>query len=136
MKKMIGLVALCVIGFVVVASAQEAAPAPAAAPAASPLESAASSVAAAVAPAAQAVASAVETAVAGEITVKGKVSVVKDADGALQAIYINPEEGHGYKIDTVNGDGKLLADKGGQIVEVKGVDANRLFNVKSISVVE
>ena len=38
--------------------------------------------------------------------------------------------------DLVNGEGKTLADKDGKIVEVVGVDANRLLNVKSVTVVE
>ena len=70
------------------------------------------------------------------VTVKGNVSVVKNADGTLQAIYINPVEGHGYKVDILNGAGKNLADKAGQIVEVTGVDVNRLLNVKTISAAE
>ena len=140
MKKMIGLVALCVIGLAVAAWAQEPAAAPAAAPApasaAASLEAAATAAAEAVAPAVQAAASAVEAAVAPEITVKGKVSVVSGADGAVQAIYINPMDSHGYKVDLVNGEGKALADKGGKIVEVTGMDVNRLLNVKTITVVE
>ena len=130
MKKMIGIVALGVFGLAVsmsfaqipVADAPAAVEAPAEAVAAPVVEA----VAAPVAP------------VAEEITVKGEVSVVNGPDGALQAIYINPAdpESHGYKVDIVNGEGKTLADKDGQIVEVVGVDANRLLNVKSAAVVE
>ena len=80
---------------------------------------------------------AVEAAAPAEIiTVKGEVSVVNGPDGALEAIYINPAEGHGYKVDIVNGTGSTLADKDGKIVEATGVDANRLFNIQSVSVVE
>ena len=117
MKKSIGMVALCAIGLAASTSlAQVSAPAEAAA-----------------APEA-----AVETpaAAAQDITVKGEVSVVKGADGALQAVYINPAEGHGYKVDIVNGEGKTLADKDGKTVEAVGVDANRLFTIKTIAVME
>lgn len=123
MKKMIGMVALSVIALAVAASAQvPAAPAPAAA-------APAAAVAAPAAPVA---------APAGEITIKGKVSVVNGPDGALQAVYINPADpmSHGYKVDIVNGEGKTLADKHGKIVEAKGVDANRLFTINAITVVE
>ena len=75
-------------------------------------------------------------AAAAEITVKGEVSVVSGADGALQAVYINPAEGHGYKVDIVNGEGKTLADKDGKTVEAVGVDANRLLTIKTIAAVE
>ena len=77
-------------------------------------------------------------AAAEEITVKGEVSVVNGPDGALQAIYINPADpdSHGYKVDIVNGEGKTLADKDGKIVEAAGTDANRLFTIQSITVVE
>ena len=127
MKKMIGMVALCVIGLAVSTSlAQISAPAEAvAAPAAAAVEAPVAAVAAPVA-------------AAEEITVKGEVSVVNGPDGALQAIYINPADptSHGYKVDLVNGEGKTLADKAGQIVEVIGVDANRLLNVKSVTAAE
>ena len=73
---------------------------------------------------------------AQEITIQGEVSVVNGPDGALQMIFINPAEGHGYKIDLVNGEGKTLADKDGKIVKATGVDVNRLFNVASVAVVE
>ena len=130
MKKMIGMVALSVIALAVAASAQvPAAPAPAAAAPAAAVAAPAPAVAAPVAPVA---------APAGEITVKGKVSVVNGPDGALQAVYINPADpmSHGYKVDIVNGEGKTLADKHGKIVEAKGVDANRLFTINAITVVE
>ena len=104
-----------------------AAPAPAAAAPAAAVAAPAPAVAAPVAPVA---------APAGEITVKGKVSVVNGPDGALQMIFINPAEGHGYKIDLVNGEGKTLADKDGKIVEAFGTDANRLFTIQSIVVAE
>ena len=127
MKKMIGMVALCVIGLAVSTSlAQISAPAEAvAAPAAAAVEAPVAAVAAPVA-------------AAEEITVKGEVSVVNGPDGALQAVYINPAdpESHGYKVDVVNGEGKTLADKDGKIVEAVGTDANRLFTIKSITVVE
>ena len=127
MKKMIGMVALCVIGLAVSTSlTQISAPAEAvAAPAAAAVEAPVAAVAAPVA-------------AAEEITVKGEVSVVNGPDGALQAIYINPAdpESHGYKVDVVNGEGKTLADKDGKIVEAVGTDANRLFTIKSITVVE
>lgn len=127
MKKMIGMVALCVIGLAVSTSlAQISAPAEAVAAPAAAVEAPAAAVAAPVA------------AVAEEITVKGEVSVVNGPDGALQAVYINPAdpESHGYKVDVVNGEGKTLADKDGKIVEAVGTDANRLFTIKSITVVE
>lgn len=127
MKKMIGFVASCVFGLAVSSSlAQISAPAGAAAAPAAAVEAPAAAVAAPLAAAAQ------------EITVKGKVSVVNGTDGALQAIYVNPADpmSHGYKVDLVNGEGKTLADKAGQIVEVIGVDANRLLNVKSVTVAE
>ena len=111
MKKMIGMVALCVVGLSV-ASATVRAEAPAV------------ETAVVAAPAAQ------------DVTVKGTVSVVNEADGALKAIYINPAEGHGYKVDIVNGEGKTLADKNGKVVEVVGVDANKLFTIKSVTVAE
>ena len=127
MKKMIGFVASCVFGLAVSSSlAQISAPAGAAAAPAAAVEAPAAAVAAPLAAAAQ------------EITVKGKVSVVNGTDGALQAIYVNPADpmSHGYKVDLVNGEGKTLADKAGKIVEVIGVDANRLLNVKSVTVAE
>ena len=127
MKKMIGIVALCVFGLAVSSSlAQISAPAGTAAAPAAAVETPAAAVAAPAAAAPQ------------EITVKGKVSVVNGTDGALQAIYINPADpmSHGYKVDLVNGEGKTLADKAGKIVEVIGVDANRLLNVKSVTVAE
>ena len=127
MKKMIGMVALCVIGLAVSTSlAQISAPAEAvAAPAA-------------VAVAAPAAAVAAPVAAAEEITVNGEVSVVNGPDGALQAIYINPADpdSHGYKVDIVNGEGKTLADKDGKVVSAVGTDANRLFTIKSITVAE
>ena len=121
MKKTIGFAVLSLIGMAMAASAQApCAPAAVETPAA---------VEAPVAPVA---------AVAEEITVKGEVSVVNGPDGALQAIYVNPADpaSHGYKVDIVNGEGKTLADKDGQIVEVVGVDANRLLNVKSVAAAE
>ena len=122
MKKMIGFAVLSLIGMTMAASAQ-APDATAEAPAAI---------------AAPAAAVAAPVAAAEEITVKGEVSVVNGPDGALQAVYINPAdpESHGYKVDIVNGEGKTLADKDGKIVEATGVDANRLFNIQSVSVVE
>ena len=116
MNKSIGFFALSLIAFALAANAQE--PAAPAAPAAAP---------AVAAPAAAAPA---------ENTIQGEVSVVNGPDGALQMIFINPAEGHGYKIDLVNGEGKTLADKDGKIVKATGVDANRLFNVASVAVVE
>ena len=122
MKKMIGFAVLSLIGMTMAASAQAPdatveAPAAIAAPAA---------------------AVAAPVAAAEEITVKGEVSVVNGPDGALQAIYINPADpdSHGYKVDIVNGEGKTLADKDGKIVEAAGTDANRLFTIQSITVVE
>ncbi|MGD9780946.1 MAG: hypothetical protein AB7V14_02200 [Kiritimatiellia bacterium] len=130
MKKLIGMVALFALGFAVAsASAQDLAPAEESV--AAPVEAAVEAIAAPVAEAAAPV-----VAAAVEITVKGEVSVVNGADGALLAIYVNPTEGHGYKIDIVNGEGKTLADKDGKTVEAVGVDANRLFTVKTIAVVE
>ena len=111
MNKSIGFFALSLIAFALAANAQE--PAAPAAPAAAP---------AVAAPA--------------EITIQGEVSVVNGPDGALQMIFINPAEGHGYKIDLVNGEGKTLADKNGKVVEATGVDANRLFTIATIAVVE
>ena len=127
MKKMIGMVALCGFGLAVSTSlAQMSVPAEAVAAPAAAIEAPVAAVAAPVA------------AVAEEITVKGEVSVAVGPDGALQGIYINPADpmSHGYKVDIVNGEGKTLADKDGKIVEVVGVDANRLLNVKSVTVVE
>lgn len=128
MKKSIGLVAVCVFGLVVV-SALAQVPAAPVAPVAAPV------VAAVEAPVA-AVATAVAAVAAQDITVKGKVSVINNPDGTLKLIFINPAEGHGYKVDIVNGEGKTLADKQGKIVEAVGVDANRLFTIKTITVVE
>lgn len=146
MKLTIGLVALCVIGLAMATvnaqtpSGCGGAAAPVAQAVAAPLEAAAAAAQTAVAPAVEATAAAIATAAAPaaqELTIKGKVSVVAGPDGALQAIYINPPEpAHGYKVDIVNGEGKTLADKAGKIVEAVGVDVNRLFNVKSITVVE
>ena len=120
MKKMIGIVSLCVFGFAAMAGAQvvvaPAADAAVAAPAA-----------AVEAPAADA---------AAELTIRGEVSVVNGPDGALQMIFINPAEGHGYKVDIANGEGKTLADKDGKVVSATGVDANRLFTIRTIAVVE
>ena len=123
MKKMIGFAVLSLIGMTMAASAQAPVAAEAEAPAAI---------------AAPAAAVAAPVAAAEEITVKGEVSVVNGPDGALQAVYINPAdpESHGYKVDVVNGEGKTLADKDGKIVEATGVDANRLFTIKTITVVE
>ena len=118
MKKMIGIVSLCVFGFAAMAGAQVVVAPAADAAVAAPVEEAA----VAAAPAA--------------ITIRGEVSVVNGPDGALQMIFINPAEGHGYKVDLVNGEGKTLADKDGKIVKATGVDANRLFNVASVAVVE
>lgn len=114
MKKL-GLIALLTIGCAAVACAQA-------------LETLAEPVAAA-APLESAPAPAV-------ISVQGAVSVVNGPDGALQAIYINPAEGHGYKVDILNGEGKTLADKDGQTVQATGIDADRLFNIQSVSVAE
>ncbi|MBU1909112.1 MAG: hypothetical protein KJ726_03605 [Verrucomicrobia bacterium] len=75
-------------------------------------------------------------ATAEEITIKGRVSVVKEMDGSVKAIYVNPEMGHGYKVDLQNGEGKTLADKHGKTVEVTGVDANMLFNIRVITVLD
>ena len=116
MNKSIGFFALSLIAFALAANAQE--PAAPAAPAAAP---------AVAAPAAAAPA---------EITIQGEVSVVNGPDGALQMIFINPAEGHGYKIDLVNGEGKTLADKDGTTVEAVGVDANRLFTIRAVTVPE
>ena len=115
MKKMLGLAALSVIALAMVAGAQETAAPVAAAPA---------------------VAAPAEAAAPAEITIEGVVSVVLGPDGAAQLIFINPAEGHGYKVDLVNGEGKTLADKNGKTVKATGVDANRLLNIKSIAVVE
>lgn len=115
MNKVIGILVLSLIGLALTAFAQVA-PAPVAA--AAPVVAA---------PAA---------AVPADITIKGEVSVVKGPDGAAQVIFINPAEGHGYKVDLVNGEGKTLADKDGKIVEATGVDANRLFNIKTVTVVQ
>ena len=133
MKKMIGIVSLCVFGLAVASALAQVPAAPAAAPVAAPAAVVAAPV---VAPAA--VVAAPVAAAAQEITVKGKVSVVNGPDGALQAIYINPADpmSHGYKVDIVNGEGKTLADKHGQTVEAVGVDANRLFTIATITVVE
>ena len=120
MKKMI---ALCVFGLALSTSFAQipAAPAVDAAPVAAAVETAVAAVAAP----------------AGEITIKGEVSVVNGPDGALMVIFINPADGtHGYKVDIVNGEGKTLADKDGKIVEATGVDANRLFTIQTITVVE
>lgn len=145
MKKTIGMVALCVIGLAMATASAQApsgcggAAAPPAQAVAAPLEAAAAAAQPVVAPAVEATATAIATAaapVAEELTIKGKVSVVTGPDGALQAIYINPREGHGYKVDIVNGEGKTLADKAGKIVAATGVDVNRLFNVKTVAVVE
>ena len=130
MKKSIGTIAVCAFGFAV-ASASAQALAPAEEAVAAPIAAAEEAIAAPIAEAAAPVAAAAE-----EITVKGEVSVVTGADGALLAIYINPEEGHGYTVDIVNGEGKTLADKDGKIVEAIGVDANRLFTIKTIAVME
>jgi hypothetical protein len=151
MKKMIGMVALCVFGLVVASAlaqvpaaapvaAPEAAVAAPVAPVAAPVaavEAAAASVEAAAASVAASATAAVEAA-PQSLTVKGKVSVVNGPDGMLQAIYINPAEvgSHGYKVDIVNGEGKTLADKNGQTVEAVGVDANRLFTIATVTVVQ
>ena len=123
MKKMIGFAVLSLIGMALVAGAQApCAPATAETPAAV---------------AAPAAAVAAPVAAAEEITVKGEVSVVNGPDGALMVIFINPADGtHGYKVDIVNGEGKTLADKDGKVVEATGVDANRLFTIQTITVVE
>ena len=95
--------------------------------------------AAAVAPAVAAPAAAVEAPAAdaaAELTIRGEVSVVNGPDGALQMIFINPAEGHGYKVDIANGEGKTLADKDGKVVSATGVDANRLFTIRAITVAE
>ena len=36
----------------------------------------------------------------------------------------------------MNGEGKTLADKDGKVVSATGVDANRLFTISAITVVE
>jgi hypothetical protein len=125
MKKMTGWILACLLVSAVGASAMECGGTAAAAPAAPAVSAPAA--APAVVPAA--------TPEAQPLTIKGKVSVVKGPDGALQAIYLNPAEGHGYKVDIVNGTGKTLADKAGQTVEATGVDVNRLFNIQTITVV-
>ncbi|MBP7828385.1 MAG: hypothetical protein KA248_00560 [Kiritimatiellae bacterium] len=102
--------------------------------AAAATEAAAEQVTAATEAAVEQVASTVESAQA--MTLKGRVSVVKEADGTIRAIYINPETGHGYKVDLKNGEGMTLADKHGKVVEVTGADVNMLFQVKTITVVE
>ena len=107
MKKMIGLVALCVLVSPCLG------PRPSSRHAGTPIAATAAAIEASVAAAAAPVAAPA----AQEFTVKGKVSVVNGPDGALKFIFINPEEGHGYKVDLVNGEGKTLADKHGKIVE-------------------
>jgi hypothetical protein len=80
---------------------------------------------------------AVEAPAAQELTIQGEVSVVNGPDGALQLIFINPADSlHGYKVDLVNGEGKTLAEMDGQVVEAVGVDANRLFTIHTLTVVE
>jgi len=119
---------LCVIGLAVSTALAQA---PGAVAPAAP-----ATAAAVVSPAAPVVAAGA-TATAQEITIKGKVSVVNNPDGTLKLIFINPPAPeHGYKVDLVNGEGKSLADKHGKIVEASGVDANRLFTIKTITVVE
>ena len=98
------------------------------------VESAVTEAAAATESALEKVATAVEG--AQEMTLKGRVSVVKDVDGSVKAIYINPEIGHGYKVDLQNGEGKTLADKQGKTVEVTGMDVNMLFQVKTVTVLD
>jgi hypothetical protein len=126
MKKMIGMIALCVVGLAVSSTLAQAPAMPEsiAATAAAIEASVAAAAAPVAAPAAQ------------ELTLKGKVSVVKGPDGTLKFIFINPAEGHGYKVDIMNGEGKTLADKHGKTVEAVGVDANRLFTIKTITVIE
>ena len=119
MKKMLGSLALSLIGLALTAGAQV--PAAPVVPAAAP---------------APAIAAPATAPAPVEITIKGEVSVVKGPDGAVQVVFINPAEGHGYKVDLVNGEGKTLADMDGKIVEATGVDANRLFNIKSVTVVQ
>lgn len=146
MKKMIGVVALLVFGLVV-ASALAQAPAAPVAPVAAPEAAVAAPAAPVAAPVAAVEAAAASVAASAtaaveaapqSLTVKGKVSVVNGPDGTLQAIYINPAEvgSHGYKVDIVNGIGKTLADKHGQTVEAVGVDANRLFTIATVTVVQ
>ena len=76
-------------------------------------------------------------ATAQEITIKGRVKVwLKELDGSVLAIYINPETGHGYKVDLQNGEGKTLADKDGKTVEATGVDVNMMFNIRVLTVLD
>ena len=111
-----------------------------AAPVAAPVEAAvmeAAPVEAAVTEAAPVEAAPVAAAVTvQEITIVGRVSVVNNPDGTLMAIYINPEMGHGYKVDVQVGEGKTLADKQGKTVEATGTDENRLFTIKAIKVLD
>ena len=122
MKAMIGLVALGLIGLSVISANAQAV---------SGCGQAAPTKAAVTAPADPAAVPAAQ-----EITIKGKVNVVKGEDGAVKFIFINPAEGHGYKVDLVNGEGQTLADKAGKMVEVTGMDVNRALNVQTITVVE
>lgn len=125
------IVLALVVGIFVVAGiaqAQEVAAPVAAA------EEAVAEAAAVAEPVAEQAVAAVEAAPA--MTLKGRVSVVKEADGTVRAIYINPELGHGYKVDLQNGEGKTLADKHGKTVEVTGADVNMLFQVKTITVLD
>jgi len=74
---------------------------------------------------------------APELTIQGRVSVVTGPDGAVQVIFINPADAsHGYKVDLVNGEGSSLSDKDGMVVKATGTDANRLFTIQTLTVVE
>ena len=130
MKKMSGMFALCVVGLSIASAFAQDPAAPVAATPAVPEQ--APVIAAPAAPVAQ-------PAAPQEITVKGKVNkFINPTTSALQSVYINPVEpgSHPYKVDIVNGIGKTLAEQHGKIVEAVGVEANRLFTIKTFNVIE
>lgn len=79
----------------------------------------------------QAEEAAAPAAAAKDVTIKGKVNVVKDEAGAVKGVYVNPKFGHGYKIN-LEGEGQKLVEMKDKLVEVTGEDINKLFTVKSV----
>jgi hypothetical protein len=122
MKKMTGMFVLCMAGFAMFVAGAEV-------PA---LDAELSAAAAAVK------AAAATMPPAHELTLKGRVGVLSGKEGAQMAIYLFPLEPgkQPSKVDLVNGIGKTLADQKGKVVEAIGVEANRLFTIKTVSVVE
>lgn len=84
----------------------------------------------------KAVSEAPAPAAAQEITIEGVISRLSNEDGSVKAIYINPAEGHGYRVDLKNGKGMELGAFDGKKVKATGMDVDRYFNITSYTILE